>query len=40
MDNKMDLGETRWDVANWIDVAENRGQCWAFVKEVMNLRIL
>jgi hypothetical protein len=33
MDNKMDLGETGWDIMNWIDVAEK-----ALVNTVVNIR--
>jgi hypothetical protein len=41
MDNiKMDLGEVGWDGVDWIDMAEDSDQCWAFVDMVMNLRVL
>jgi hypothetical protein len=33
---KMDL---RWDVMDWIDLAQDRGQCRALVNTVMNLRV-
>jgi hypothetical protein len=34
---KMDLRETGIDMANWIRLAQDRVQWWAFVKTVMNL---
>jgi hypothetical protein len=34
---KMDLGEIGIDVANWIRLAQDRVQWWAFVNTVMNL---
>jgi hypothetical protein len=37
---RMDLGERGWDGVDWIDVAQNRGQWWALVNTVMNLRVL
>jgi hypothetical protein len=36
---KMDLGEIGIDGANWIRLAQDRVQWWAFVKTVMNLRV-
>jgi hypothetical protein len=36
---KMDLREIGIDVANWIRLAENRVQWWAFVNTVMNLQV-
>jgi hypothetical protein len=35
----MDLGEIEIDVANWIRLAPDRIQWWAFVNTIMNLRI-
>jgi hypothetical protein len=37
--NKMDLREIAIDGANWIRLAEDRVQWWAFVNRVMNLRV-
>jgi hypothetical protein len=37
---KMDLREIGIDGANWIQLAQDRVQCRAFVNTVMNLRIL
>jgi hypothetical protein len=34
---KMDLRETRIDGANWIQLAQDKVQWWAFVSMVMNL---
>jgi hypothetical protein len=36
---KMDLREIGNDGANWIRLAHDRVQWWAFVKTVMNLRV-
>jgi len=36
---KMDLREIRIDGANWILLAQDRVQKWAFVNTVMNLRV-
>jgi hypothetical protein len=36
---KMDLRETRIDMANWIRLARDRVQWRAFVNSVMNLRV-
>jgi hypothetical protein len=36
---KMDLREIRIDVANWIQLAQDRVQWRAFVNSVMNLRV-
>jgi hypothetical protein len=36
---KMDLREIRWDVMDWIDLAQNRDQWRALVNMVMNLRV-
>jgi hypothetical protein len=35
---KMDLGEIGIDGLNWIQLAQDRVQWWAFVNTVMNLR--
>jgi hypothetical protein len=34
---EMDLGETKWDDMNWIDLAEDRDQWRALLSTVMNL---
>jgi hypothetical protein len=34
---KIDLREIGWDVMDWIDLAQDRGQRWALVNTVMNL---
>jgi len=36
---KMDLRMTGIDEANWIRLAQDRVQWWAFVSTVMNLRV-
>jgi hypothetical protein len=36
---KMDLRETGIDGANWIQLAQDRIQRWAFVNTVINLRV-
>jgi hypothetical protein len=36
---KMDLREIGIDGANWIRLAQDRDQWWAFVNTVMNLRV-
>jgi hypothetical protein len=36
---KMDLREIGWDVMDWIDVGQDRGQWRALVNTVMNLRV-
>jgi hypothetical protein len=36
---KMDLREKGIDVTNWIRLAQDRVQWWAFVNTVMNLRV-
>jgi hypothetical protein len=38
-DIRMDLGEIRWDVVDWINLAQDRDQGWAAVNMVMNLRV-
>jgi hypothetical protein len=37
---KLDLREIGIDGANWIWLAQDRVQWWAFVNMVMNLRVL
>ena len=37
---KMDLREMGCDSVDWIDVAEDRDQCRAYVRAVMNFRVL
>jgi len=36
---KMDLRETGINEANWIRLAQDRVQWWAFMSMVMNLRV-
>jgi hypothetical protein len=36
---KLDLREAGIDEVNWIQLAQNRVQWWAFVNTVMNLRV-
>jgi hypothetical protein len=36
---KLDLREIGIDGANWIRLAQDRFQRWAFVRTVMNLRV-
>jgi hypothetical protein len=36
---KLDLTEIGIDVANWIQLAQDRVQWWACVNTVMNLRV-
>jgi hypothetical protein len=36
---KMDLREIDIDGANWIQLAQDRVQWWAFLNTVMNLRV-
>jgi hypothetical protein len=36
---KLDLRETGIDWANWIQLAQDMVQCWAFVNTFMNLRV-
>jgi hypothetical protein len=35
----MDLREKGWDVVDWIDMAQDRGQWRALVNTVLNLRV-
>jgi hypothetical protein len=37
---KMDLREIGWEGMEWIHLAQDRDQWWAFVNMVMNLQIL
>ena len=37
---KMDLREVGCDPRDWIALAEDRDQWWAYVRVVMNLRVL
>jgi hypothetical protein len=36
---KLDLGEIGIDEVNWIQLAQDRVQWWAFVNTVMNLQV-
>jgi hypothetical protein len=36
---RVDLGETRWDDVDWIDMAQDRDQWRDLVNTLMNLRI-
>jgi hypothetical protein len=36
---KMELREIGWDDKGWIDLAQDRGQWWALMNTVMNLRV-
>jgi hypothetical protein len=36
---KMDSREIGWDDLEWIDLAQDRDQCWAVVNTVVNLRV-
>jgi hypothetical protein len=36
---KINFGEIGWDGRDWIKLAEDRGQWWALVNTVMNLRV-
>jgi hypothetical protein len=37
---RMYLGEIGWRSVEWIELAQDRGQWWAVVNTVMNLRVL
>ena len=37
--NKMNLREVGCDPGEWIDLVEDRDQCRAYVRAVMNLRV-
>jgi hypothetical protein len=37
---KMDLQEIGVGCLEWVDLAEDRDKCWAYVNVVMNLRVL
>jgi len=36
---RMDLTEIGWEVVDWIHLAQDRDECLAVVKTVMNLRV-
>jgi hypothetical protein len=36
---RMDVKETGWEGVNWILVAQDRGQWWALMNTVINLRV-
>ena len=36
---KMDLREVGSNAGDWIDVAQDKDQWWAYVRAVMNLRV-
>jgi hypothetical protein len=36
---KMDLRDIGWAGIDWIDLAQDRDQCWALVNAVRNLRV-
>jgi hypothetical protein len=35
---KKDLREVKWGI-DWIDLAQDKDKCWAFVYTVMTLRV-
>jgi hypothetical protein len=35
----MDLRKIGCGVMDWINLAQDRDQCWALVKTIMNLRV-
>jgi hypothetical protein len=35
----MDLREIGWDGVDWMDMAQDMGQCRALVNTVLNLRV-
>jgi hypothetical protein len=37
---RMDIGEIGWEGVEWIQLAQDRGQWWALVNMVINLRVL
>jgi hypothetical protein len=37
---RMNLREIDWEIVEWIQLAQDRDQRWAFVNTVMNLRVL
>ena len=37
--NKIDLREERWEIMDWIDLAQDRNRCGALVNVAMNLRV-
>jgi hypothetical protein len=38
--SRMDLREIGWEDVDWIHLAQDRDQWWAFVNTVMNFRVL
>jgi hypothetical protein len=36
---KIDLREKGWGDLDWTHLAQDRGQCWAFVNAVINFRV-
>ena len=36
---KIDLREAGYDVGGWIDLAQDRDQWRAYIREIMNLRV-
>jgi len=36
---RMDLREIGWEYADWMHLAQDRGQWWVVVNTVMNLRV-
>jgi hypothetical protein len=37
--DKLDLGEICWEGVDWIHLAHDTEQWWAFVDTVMNIRV-
>jgi hypothetical protein len=38
-DNTMGFREVGWKDTDWIDLSQERERWWAFVNEVMNIRV-
>ena len=36
---KMDFRKVGYDAGDWLDLVQVRGQWWAYVRAVMNLRV-